>query len=175
MLWRTHVLAGASAGLLIAGHGADLKTMVISAGVASVGALLPDIDSPHSKIGRKVPILPKLLTITVGHRGLLHSLPGAVLVSLLMAAMAKIFLPGTFTDLLALVMAGYLSHLFMDLLTSRGCPLLWPLPIRFRLPIIHTGSLTERLVVFPTTGVIFIWLLWPAIYRTLSQVFAWRA
>lgn len=174
MLWRTHVLAGMSTGLLIAGHGADLKTLIISAGVAGVGALLPDIDSPYSKIGRKVPILPKLLTITVGHRGLLHSLPGAIIVSLLLAAVAKIFLPGTFTGLLALVMAGYLSHLFMDLFTSRGCPLLWPLPIRFRLPIIHTGSPAERLVVFPATGMFFIWLAWPTIYRIVNKVFAWR-
>lgn len=172
MLWRTHALAGASAGLLIAGHSADIKTMIISAGVAGIGALLPDIDSPHSKIGCRIPILPKMLTITVGHRGLLHSIPGAIIVSLLIASVAKLFLASPFTGLLLLTMAGYLSHLFMDMLTSRGCPLLWPLPIRFRLPLIHTGSLAERLVVFPATGVLFIWLSWPVIYKSIKQVFA---
>lgn len=163
MLWRTHVLAGASAGLLIAGHGADLKTMSISAGVAGIGALLPDIDSPHSKLGRKVPILPKLLTITVGHRGLLHSVPGVIIVSLLMASVAKMFLVNPFPGLLLLVMTGYLSHIVMDTFTNSGCPLLWPLPVHIRVPLVHTGSLAEKLIIFPATGVLFAWLAWPVI------------
>lgn len=170
MLWRTHILAGASAGLLVAGHGADLKTMAISAGVAGIGALLPDIDSPHSKLGRKVPMLPKLLTVTVGHRGLLHSIPGAIMVSLLMASVAKLFLTNLFPDLLLLVMAGYLSHIFIDTFTNSGCPWLWPLPIHIRVPLVHTGSLIEKLVIFPATVLLFTWLAWPVIYESVNQI-----
>ncbi|MQL53613.1 hypothetical protein GFC01_15345 [Desulfofundulus thermobenzoicus] len=40
MLWRTHFLAGAAAGLLMTGHHADIKTAAISAGVAGVMTLL---------------------------------------------------------------------------------------------------------------------------------------
>lgn len=163
MLWRTHVLAGASAGLLIAGPGADLKTMVLSAGVAGLGALLPDIDSPNSKIGRKVPILPILLTITVGHRGMLHSVPGALLLSMLTATVANVFLITPFLTLFLLFLTGYLSHIFLDMLTPRGCPLLWPLPFNIRIPLVQTGGLAEKLIIFPVTGIFFAWLAFPII------------
>ncbi|MGB9805113.1 metal-dependent hydrolase [Desulfofundulus sp.] len=54
LLWRTHFLSGAAAGLLLAGQHTDLRTAAISAGIAGVAALSPDLDDPHSKLGRVV-------------------------------------------------------------------------------------------------------------------------
>ncbi|MCT7578669.1 metal-dependent hydrolase [Aliarcobacter butzleri] len=38
----------------------------------SVGALFPDIDEPESYIGRRIPILPRIIKFFFGHRGLTH-------------------------------------------------------------------------------------------------------
>jgi inner membrane protein len=170
MLWRTHILAGASVGLLIAGHNADIETAAISAGIAGVAALLPDLDSPHSKIGRLVPTLPKVLTLTVGHRGLLHSIVGAVTVSLLLAAGERIVLGNLFSNLYLLVLAGYVSHILIDTFTNSGCPLLWPWPAHIRIPLFHTGSIIEKLFLFPVMCMFLVWLAWPIVHNFVSHV-----
>lgn len=84
MLWRTHFLAGVAAGLLLAGH-ANLKAMALSAGVAGVAALLPDLDDPHSKLGRMASPASWAMKMTVGHRGPLHSLLGTGVITMLAA------------------------------------------------------------------------------------------
>lgn len=38
----------------------------------SFGAMFPDIDEPQSYIGRRVPILPRVIKTFFGHRGLTH-------------------------------------------------------------------------------------------------------
>ena len=38
----------------------------------SFGAIFPDIDEPQSYIGRRVPILPRVIKTFFGHRGLTH-------------------------------------------------------------------------------------------------------
>lgn len=81
MLWRTHFLFGASVGLLVSSG--DPGSAAASAGIAGVSALLPDLDSPDSRLGRLVPVVSWLLKTTVGHRGPLHSLLAVVGVYLL--------------------------------------------------------------------------------------------
>lgn len=153
MLWRTHYLAGAAAGLLITGH-ADIKTAVITAGVAGISALLVDLDDPHSKLGRLVAPASWVVKVTVGHRGPLHSLAGAGVVLLL----ASMFLKSGHAHLVPMVVAGYLSHLVMDSLNPQGVPWLWPMKTRFGLPMVQTGSLLERLAVTPAMVLLVAWL-----------------
>lgn len=38
----------------------------------SFGAIFPDIDEPQSYIGRRVPILPRIIKSIFGHRGITH-------------------------------------------------------------------------------------------------------
>ena len=38
----------------------------------SFGAIFPDIDEPQSYIGRRIPILPRIIKSIFGHRGLTH-------------------------------------------------------------------------------------------------------
>lgn len=52
-------------------------------------------------------------------------------------------------------MIGYFSHLFMDMFTREGVPLLLPIPVKFGLPPFKrlrmtTGKAIETWVVFPT-------------------------
>lgn len=163
MLWRTHLLAGAATGLLLAGHHADLRTAVISTGVAGVVALLPDLDDPHSKIGHIVPLVSWAIKKTIGHRGPLHSLLGAGVTSLLAAFVLRFwYTPVLVCDhLVPLVLVGYISHLAMDSLNPQGVPWLWPLKTHFRVPLVQTGGLLEHLVVTPSMLVICGWLVWP--------------
>jgi inner membrane protein len=150
MLWRTHFIAGATAGLLISGA-TQPKTALLAAGVSGIAALMPDIDSPVSKIGCKVPILSWLIRVTVGHRGVFHSL----LAALVFSATLSLFplLESYFWPLFY----GYVSHLLMDALNPEGVPLFWPLPIRVSIPLVHmhTGGVIEKLVFGPVVAVVF--------------------
>lgn len=157
MLWKTHFLAGASAGLLVAGQHADAKAALISAGVAGLAALLPDIDSPDSQIGRAVPVLPRVLKTAVGHRGVLHSLVGAAFLTLLFALLFR-----NEAHLVVSFLAGYLSHVFMDTLNPQKVPLFWPLQWRVGVGLVTTSGFLERFVVTPALFFLLVWFVYSA-------------
>ncbi|MGB9804701.1 metal-dependent hydrolase, partial [Desulfofundulus sp.] len=146
MLWRTHFLAGAAAGILLTGH-ADFKTAALVGGIAGVAALLPDLDDPHSKLGRLVAPASWAIRAAVGHRGPLHSLLGAAVMSLLASFVLRFWYVHThvyalqwynYSHLVPLIFAGYLSHLVMDSLNPQGVPWLWPVRRHFGLPLVRT-------------------------------------
>jgi inner membrane protein len=155
MLWRTHFLAGASAGLLVAGQHADAKVALISAGVAGLAALLPDIDSPDSRIGRAVPVLPRVLKTAVGHRGVLHSLVGAVFMTLLFFLL---FQHENVAYLTVPFLIGYLSHIAADAFNPPKVPLLWPLGWRFGIGLVNPCGILERAIVVPGLFLLFVFL-----------------
>ncbi|MDQ0287753.1 inner membrane protein [Desulfofundulus luciae] len=161
MLWRTHFLGGAAAGLLLAGH-TDLKTMAVSAGIAGVVALLPDLDDPHSKLGRLVAPASWAVKVTVGHRGPLHSFLGAGVMTLLAAFVLRFWYAHAYvySHLVPLIMIGYLSHLVMDSLNPQGVPWLWPVKTHLRVPLVQTGGILERVVVMPIMLVLCGLLFW---------------
>jgi len=145
LLWRTHFAVGAlsGAGLAILAHGDPL----VFTGAAAFASLLPDVDSPHSFLGRKVLPVSVTLEATVGHRGVLHSLLGLALVCATLGFVLRFWLPpGLVYGVLPAVAAGYLSHLLLDALNPGGVPLLWPSEKRFSLPVCRVGSLTERVL-----------------------------
>jgi len=149
VLWRTHFLAGAAAGVLLAGQ-ADVKAAIVSAGIAGIAALLPDLDDPRSKLGRVAAPASRLVKAAVGHRGPLHSLAGAAAAFLLAVLLSRD------TALASLVAAGYTSHLLADSLNPHGVPWLWPCRKRFGLPLVRTGSALEKLVVMPAAALLVL-------------------
>lgn len=157
MLWRSHFLAGASTGAWLAA-GARPETLALAAGVAGVAALLPDIDSPRSYIGSKMPAS-VAVKLVAGHRGVFHSLLAAAAFSLAFffylhfKARAYMFLAFPFA-------AGYISHLLLDALNPEGVPFLWPLKLRFGFPFVCTGSILERWVVTPALLALLGFLLY---------------
>lgn len=157
MLWKTHFLAGASAGLLVAGQHADAKAALVSAGIAGLAALLPDVDSPDSRIGRAVPVLPKALKAAVGHRGALHSLAGAAFMTLLFSLL---FRHENVAYLTVPFLIGYLSHIAVDALNPPKVPLLWPLGWRFGIGLVNPCGLLERAVVVPGLFLLFVFLVY---------------
>ena len=149
---KTHQATGVVAGLaLAAAVDASVMETFIAAGVASVGALVPDIDHRNSTITRCVPVLGSVAcwlaraasrsvyAATKGradedhtgeHRHLTHTVVFAVLLGAAVGA-GVTTLAGAHLGLLvgAAMAVGCVTHCVGDALTLSGCPFLWPLPI----------------------------------------------
>lgn len=124
---------------------------------ALIGAMLPDIDHPQSKLGRKARPLSDIVYATMGHRAGTHSL----LFVLVLSALVSLFsLPASVG-----LAAGLLLHLIGDAvsyssgrrLTTRGVgvPLGWPfVNERAGIRIVVVDGVAERLLILP-----LCWLL----------------
>ena len=135
MMGLTHTLVGLIRALIGKGYWAG-DSLAIA--MVMLGALLPDIDSENSLLGRKVKAVARLLE----HRGFTHSLAGMlVFVALIQAAL---YVTGIQTSIAAF-MYGYLSHLAIDALTVKGIEPFYPLKIRIQGPI-ETNSIYEKLI-----------------------------
>ena len=103
-----------------------------------LGALMPDIDSKNSIIGKKVRPLSNILA----HRGMTHSLAGMlVFVAILQVIL---YITGIKTSVSAF-MAGYASHLIADSITPKGVEVLYPLKFKIR-GSVHTNSIAEKII-----------------------------
>lgn len=111
----THVVfaTGFSTAMLW-GLSAPPGTLFIVAPVATIASLIPDID------------------LHKAHRSLLHNIPVAVFLTLLVYAAALNSFPQIFAELIALgFLLGYTSHILLDMFTVRGVALLYPFSRRF--------------------------------------------
>lgn len=159
MLWRSHFLAGASLGVWLAA-GSRPEAVALAAGIAGTAALLPDIDSPRSYVGSRVPAS-VAVKLVAGHRGVFHSLLAAALFGLALFLYLRFKAPA-YTFLAFPFAAGYISHLLLDALTPEGVPFFWPFKLRFGLPLVGTGGFIERWVVVPALAILFCFLLYQA-------------
>lgn len=140
---RTHLTLGIASGLWTAySLQLPLDQAVLITAAAAVGALLPDIDHPNSKISRKARPA-RLLFMWFRHRGLTHSILGAGIAAWLCHSL----LPANFAQ--AVILA-YLSHIWADMATDSGVLLFYPLSYRAvglpRFLTIRTGGAGEFLV-----------------------------
>lgn len=128
MQGKTHLIIGATAGLIVA-HGTGMD-ITLGAAVGAVGAWLPDLDHPSRG----------LFIGLIKHRGVTHSLLATLIVGLLV----------TLHPLGAALGFGYYSHLLADMATVAGVPLLWPWQRRFHiLPgflLLRTGGMMEMIL-----------------------------
>jgi membrane-bound metal-dependent hydrolase YbcI (DUF457 family) len=88
-----------------------------------LGALLPDLDSRLSLLGRLLPFLSRRLEARLGRSGSWHSLATNLVLALM--SMPLIFLFDW--QVWAVLWLGFFVHLFVDLWRPQGIPLLWPL------------------------------------------------
>jgi membrane-bound metal-dependent hydrolase YbcI (DUF457 family) len=174
MMGRTHALIGIAALWLLELPGAiSQETMAPLILLAVIGALAPDLDASESKLKQLAiagitPLAPlsQALHQSLGHRGLLHSLAGLGLFTVLCALPVALWLGWTGGAALIL---GYASHIVADSATKSGVPLLYPrrkryhlLPTGWRLT---TGSLAEE-ALFPLLALSVLWLLFSHLYLT---------
>ena len=142
----SHVAVGLVAWAWVAPH-LGLSHAPAGFALATVGALLPDIDHPQSWVGRRARLVSRMLAAVVTHRGVTHSLVAMALCLVLMRAHRAWGSP---------IAVGYLSHLVADLLTPRGLRLAWPLRRRWAVPLCRTGSPAEPMIV----GALLLWAGW---------------
>lgn len=117
-------------------------------GFAMVGAILPDIDSRHSTVGRVVPFISIPIQILIGHRGALHSL---------LAATLLLYFSTSYSFPWALSLTfGYIGHLVGDACTKAGVNFFWPVSTRYRVPLTPASN---GFFEFLTTAGCFIWAL----------------
>jgi len=103
--------------------------------VALVSSVLPDIDSPRSRIGRNG--FSKTLMAFVRHRGVVHSLIFMFLIYLILFNVWEV---ASFPFLF-----GYSIHLFLDCFTIRGVRLFYPFKRRFKF-FVRSGGKVEMFI-----------------------------
>ena len=124
-----HLAAGIAAGYILSGTPAGM----IAAGA---GALLPDLDTPHSMLGSKIPLLS---VIGGGHRGWMHSLIGLAVFSL------PVYLYNPQAGYA--VATGCITHFVLDMLNPSGVKLFWPFGRHRHILGIPSSSIIANLAV----------------------------
>ncbi len=159
MLGRSHLAAGAIAGETVAAVAhAHLGGLGLGAGVGMLSGWLPDVDKVGSGVSRSIPLgwLPGLI---LKHRGVTHTAAAAGLWWLWWHRWVVVHL-----DLppwaAAAALAGYVSHLVLDMATDGGIAPLWPVWRRKLGLGLHTGGLWERAAASPALVAALAWCTW---------------
>ena len=164
MMGRTHIAIGAAAGAFSIPMAPDIWPLLIGAAVA--GSILPDIDHPQSKLGRRCRPISDIINKVCGHRGGTHSLLFFAVLTI-----AAVFLH---TPLGLAFGYGILSHLAADtisysgkgkfLTTGRvGIPMAWPMTRkRVGIRIVYVNGWVENAFILPGA-----WLLALGIAQTV--------
>ncbi len=129
MLFRTHLVITIFFIILIFPY---IHSPIIFVPVALFATLLPDVDSPYSKLGHHKIFRP--FNFFTKHRGITHSLIFLVVISFFISIFSK--------EILFAFVLGYASHIFSDCLTKEGVPLFYPSEKRIK-GLIKTGGITE--------------------------------
>ncbi len=155
MIGKTHMAGGLLSGLacchtinlgllpFVSSEPLTVSEIALFTGIAIFGSLVPDIDTRTSKMGRKAGAVSSIISVSFGHRTLFHS----PLFVLLVCLLGIMFIPQQKVYIAALVV-GMLSHLLLDMLNRKGIPLLWPLPKKYHIASVQTGSITDKYIMF---------------------------
>ena len=135
MLLRTHLAFAILIILLFIGHINNPWIFIVMVLVATV---LPDIDSGFSSWGRHLIFRP--LQFFVKHRGIIHSLTTAVIISIALAVFWPIVSLGFFL--------GYSIHLICDSFTREGIQPFWPLKTKSYGFISSGGRIEDGIFIF---------------------------
>ena len=124
-----------------------------------IGALLPDLDSRNSVVGRWLPFISRPLEARLGSRQQWHSLASSAFIALITSPL--ILVVGV--EAWVLIAIAFLSHLILDLLTPQGLMLFWPVTdtryLIFGGPIKSPGDRIERRLAAALASLLAILLL----------------
>ncbi|QJC30230.1 metal-dependent hydrolase [Enterobacteriaceae endosymbiont of Neohaemonia nigricornis] len=135
--------------------------------ISIITCLLPDIDHSKSIISKKLKYFSYIITKLFNHRGFTHSLCAIYLIYYILQIISNkiIFLK---MDIQLGLIIGYCTHIIADIITPHGVLLLWPLKIRFKLPIITRHLFTEKFFCY-IYFVFSVYLLYPGYNHILIQ------
>jgi inner membrane protein len=151
MLWYTHLAFGLLTGLFLLPFVNHANIYIFFAFVL-IGALIPDIDTPTSKIGSKFGIFSKAIEKVFGHRGIVHTIWGMIV----LCGLFWYFVNRTYGTALSI---GFLSHLLIDGLTKKGINFTHPIAKLHLSGFIETGSMGEVIFLVIIAALVIIMLL----------------
>lgn len=132
MIFITHLLFGIVLGYIVA-HATNSSDPLLFIPIASLAALIPDIDIMTSYLGRRLSFLSFVFNLAFGHRGLFHSI---------WVPLALYWAVAPFSLLAATALAtGIVSHILIDALSPAGIRPFWPISIKISGPVKTGGFL----------------------------------
>jgi inner membrane protein len=152
MLFRTHVVSFLFLFLVVF---EKLENPLVFLFVGLFFTIIPDIDSPNSRVGRKG--ISKTITAFSKHRGIFHSL---FFVGIIYFLLWRYFPIVSFGFLI-----GYFLHLFLDCFTKQGVRLFYPFKFRIKGPL-RSGGIFESFF-FLLLGIVVLILLYFNLYSLL--------
>ena len=176
MTYKTHVSIGLtfSALVFLLLYQIQVQPVLIVLLIIStvIGSSAPDLDTPTGELWDKIPagsVFSKIINpiFIGGHRHLSHSFLGMIIISAFYLLLLKILflaIPAlssvNFNFIYLAFLIGYGGHLFADMFTEMGVPLLFPLPYHFGIPPdpfgklrIKTGKWFENLIIYPAVNI----------------------
>lgn len=159
MIRRTHLAGGLLASAIMYNNSyTAIPYVVLGTAVSLFGSLIPDIDTPTSALGKKLPSRKKtiidkrgkkrevktdnIVSIIFKHRTFTHSILFILMNYVLVESLVDYMLIEHAINIswLYAYIYGIISHVALDLLNYQGIALLYPLPDKFSLPIIRIKS-----------------------------------
>jgi len=132
MLLRTHLTFAILLILIFTQHVTNKTVFIIAVIIAT---FLPDLDTAKSESGRYMIFRP--LQFFSKHRGIIHSLTTAFILSIILSFFWPIASFGFFI--------GYSIHLICDSFTREGIQPFWPLKAKTKGPITSGGKIEESI------------------------------
>lgn len=149
MRGKAHLISGLSTGIATAvfTFSGSAGGVFATIGASAIGSLIPDIDLPNSTIGKKVKPISFVINKMFGHRTITHA-PIWIIPLLILYKFMPNIAHGLSANTITLLqhtivgyVAGFICHLFGDMLTVGGIPLLYPFKrSRFHLTNIESGK-----------------------------------
>ncbi len=142
MMYVTHLAFASLAFILLSKyiHG----SIYIALSVCLIASVIADIDHHKSKVGRKLPILSRIIESVFSHRGFIHSLLFAMILFITIYFTLLHYSISVYYAYAFLI--GYLSHLLIDSLNPQGVAWLHPFSKHRLRGFINTNSFGEKAI-----------------------------
>lgn len=142
MKGKSHLTCGLIAGIGCAAISLKFKNIsptqfVSIAACSSAASLLPDIDMPNSKLGKKFGFISKIINKLFGHRTITHTFLWIIPLIILLYKYSET----EYSYILAGTLVGFVTHIFSDTMTRGGVPWFWPFKRkRYHLTNVNSGE-----------------------------------
>lgn len=134
-------------------------------GSSVIGSLIPDIDEPHSLIGRQVPGFSHALKVIFEHRGFIHTPACMALLTALIYFALKFWCPAPYVSAITIgFVVGYLSHLILDTITPWG--IMWFFPFSNKYISFQSSNFVSATGIF-TTLIVCVYIMLSRFYPEL--------
>ncbi len=151
MLYKTHFLFSLFLGLIFIKYFPQQNTVIFLV-LVTLSGFLPDIDTPQSKLGRKLKIISWPLNFIFGHRKFFHSIFPPLVIYIILHLSGYSYLGFA-------VFLGYLTHLIGDSFSKEGIAFFYPLTEFKVTGFFKTGGIIEKIIYYCLTIVIIYFVL----------------